>query len=186
MKLVETDTAVPADEVALEEDGKPTPPRPEHRRVSVSLLFTLFVLVATVVTVYLVVPERHNALMEAAIEAHESTAAFELERPTRAEVRAWSLALLEREVPWPDARDGVEILGVRSARVLNRRAALVRYRVDGAVVTVLVQRPRDAVPQAHWREHGDTMCISWRRGKFTFTAVGPAAEQGWREFFGTP
>jgi hypothetical protein len=183
MKLVETDTATPADDV---EEEIATPPRPEHRRVSVSLLFTLLVLVGTVTTIYLVFPERHNALIEAATAAHTSSEELELASPTQAELRAFALALLGREVPWPELRPGVELVGVHATSVLNRPAVLVKYRVDGAPVTVLVQRPRDALPQIHRRTEDGIYSVSWRRGKLTFIAVGPADEPGWRELFGAP
>jgi len=52
MKLVEAESTGPVEgDAALV-----TPPRPPHRRVSVSLVFTLTVLVGTVVTIYAMFP----------------------------------------------------------------------------------------------------------------------------------
>ena len=59
MKVVEAEVTGPVEG----EDAIVTPPRPLHRRVSVSLLFTLSVLIGTVVTSYTVFPARHNVLM---------------------------------------------------------------------------------------------------------------------------
>src|SRR6476469_3626942 len=87
-----------------------TPPRPPHRRVSVSLLFTLTVLIGTVVAIYLVFPARHNRLMTEAIEHHRDPApAWDLTAPTAPELRAWSIGLLGKEPPLPAA--GAKILG---------------------------------------------------------------------------
>ncbi len=56
-----------------------TPPRPPHRRVSVSLLFTLTVLVGTVVAIYLRFPTRNTVLMEEALPRDSVTGARDLE-----------------------------------------------------------------------------------------------------------
>lgn len=186
MKLIDAETHGPDEDHVLEEEGPAIPPRPEHRRVSISLLFTLFVLSATVVTVYVMVPERHNALMTTALDAHRGELEYELEAPSFSELRAWGIALLGREVPWIEPGPGIEIEGARSADVLNRTAAMVRYRVDGEPVTLLVQRPRDAVPRTYRRTEGELWCVSWRHGTFTFTAVGPADQERWKELVGAP
>lgn len=186
MKLVDAETHGPDEEHVLEEEGPAIPPRPEHRRVSVSLLFTLFVLSATVVTVYVMVPERHNALMTTAIEAHQGEVDYELTSPTASELRAWGIALLGRDVSWPEAGPGVEIVGAHSTEILNRPAAIVNYRIDGELVSLVVQRPRDAVPRTYRRTVGELWCVSWRRDSFTYTAVGPAAQERWKDLLGAP
>src|SRR5262245_22649562 len=98
-----------------------TPPRPPHRRVSVSLLFTLSVLIGTVVTIYLVLPARHNVLLTAAIERHRETdVSWERQEPTPGEARAWALGILGKDVPLPDG--ATRIIGVRRVEVLHRSA----------------------------------------------------------------
>ena len=187
MKLVETDTAGPRGAEEVEDETVQTPPRPEHRRVSVSLLFTIAVLVGTVVTIYKVFPERHNALMTAALEAHHADAEFELAGPSQSQLVAWSTALLGKDVPWPALEPDVEIVGVRALTVLNRSAAMVRYRIGGDPVTVVVQQPRDTPPRKHHRRDGDDLCLSWRAHKWTFIAVGPVSgAHRWAQFFGAP
>jgi hypothetical protein len=184
MRLVDTDTAGPADDAEAE---VVTPPRPERRRVSVSLILTLAVLVGIVVVVYGVFPERHNALMTAAIAAHRADVDLELVEPAREELLAWSMALLGRDTPLPELAADVKIVGARAMTVLNRRAAMVRYRIAGDVVTLVVQRPRDTPPRKHRRADGDQLCLSWRSHRFTFIAVGPAQSVGrWARYFGAP
>jgi len=75
MKLVEAESTGPVEgDAALV-----TPPRPPHRRVSVSLLFTLTVLIGTVVTIYAVFPARHNLLLTQAIARHrEASSTWDL------------------------------------------------------------------------------------------------------------
>ena len=68
-----------------------TPPRPPHRRVSVSLVFTLTVLIGTVVAIYMTVPARNNILVSEAIVQHRVTQTWNLTNPTTAEVRAWAI-----------------------------------------------------------------------------------------------
>ena len=69
MKLVEPE--IPhGDEEVLE---IPRPPRPERRRVYVSLALTLGVLAATVAAVYLAFPKRDNELLTEALEAHRAS-----------------------------------------------------------------------------------------------------------------
>ena len=77
MKLVEAEAEGPIEgETAIV-----TPPRPPHRRVSVSLLFTLTVLIGTVVAIYLMFPARHNVLLTEAIAQPPATEqAWDLDR----------------------------------------------------------------------------------------------------------
>ncbi|HTM21157.1 MAG TPA: hypothetical protein VL172_11630 [Kofleriaceae bacterium] len=187
MKLIEAETTGPG-ETEAEPPPVPLPPRPRRRRVSVSLLLTLLVLAATVTTVYLIFPERHNALIEAGFRLHrESDPELEIDHPTDAELAAWGVAAVGRDSEWPRQRDGIEVIGVRTATVLNRRVAVVHYKVKGDAVTILVQRPRDAVPRTLRRTDGDDKAVLWRRGKQTFVAVGPAATYAsWGPAIGVP
>jgi hypothetical protein len=186
MKLVETDVHGPKDDDEPPAPP-PTPPRPEHRRVSVSLLLTASVLIGTVVMVYVLFPERHNVLMSESLAAHRSEAAPELEWPSEAELGAWSLALVGKGVQWPAPGDGVEIVSARSIEVLQLPTAIVRYRVDGEPVTLVVQRTRDAVPRKHRRVDGAHLVLAYRRAPFSYVAVGPAASEDlWRERLDVP
>jgi len=185
MRLVEADTEGPRDED--EEEGT-TPPRPERRRVSRSLIFTLVVLTSIVVTIYKVFPKRHNELMSAVVAAHSEEIEFEITNPTRAELVAWSVALLGKDVPWPAHEANVKLVGLKSLRLVRRPAALVRYQISGERVSLLVQRPRDAVPRKHWRRVNGDLAISWRLKKgWTFTAIGPAdTVDRWGTYLGAP
>jgi hypothetical protein len=180
MKLVESEVHGPKDD---EEPPAPPPmpPRPEHRRATAS------VLIGTVVTVYVLFPERHNVLMTEALGAHRSDAEPELEHPTLAELNAWSVALVGKGAQWPAPEPGVELLATRSIQVLEQPTAVVRYRVEGDAVTLVVQRTRDAVPRKHRRVVGPDLVISYRRGPFSFVAVGPeATSDRWRPRLGAP
>lgn len=186
MKLVETDSEGPLDRGDSDAEIA-TPPRPEHRRVSVSLLLTASVLIGTVVAIYTIFPERHNLLMTRSLEAHREPPGFMLRDLTQAKLTAWGVALLDRSVPWPELRPGVTIVGVASLRVLNRAAAMVRYRVDDSEVTLVVQGARDVPPRTHRRTSQGDYVVSWRRGKWTFVAVGPASDADtWTAFLGAP
>lgn len=102
MKLVESDRHGPD---ATDDDVETsTPPRPEHRRVSVSLVLTVSVLVGTVVAVYGIFPERHNELLTRSLELHRDPPPFQLDAPQQTELAAWSIALFSRTnrtIPWP-------------------------------------------------------------------------------------
>jgi hypothetical protein len=186
MKLVETDSEGPLDRRDPDADSA-TPPRPEHRRVSVSLLLTASVLVGTVVAVYAIFPARHNVLMTRSLEVHREPPEFVHREPTHAELRAWGLGFLDRPAPWPEPRPGVSIMGVASISVLNQAAAVVRYRAWGSEVTLVVQRARSVPPRTYRRWDGDEYVVSWHKGKWTLVAVGPAADAGaWTELVGAP
>lgn len=184
MKLIESDRPGPADD----SDSEPaTPPRPERRRVSVSLLLTMSVLIGTVVTIYTVFPERHNLLMTRTLELHRQPPEFQLKRPSAAEVSAWGLAALDRNVPWPDSSQESTIVGATSFVVLNRRAALVRYRIGQDEISLVVQRARDALPRQHRRYDAEEYVISWRNGPWTFVVAGPSHSfSTWSRFVGAP
>ncbi len=170
MNLVEAEAVGPieGDEPAV------TPPRPPHRRVSVSLVFTLSVLIGTVVTIYLVLPARHDEIMTEAVRYHRaSDQSWDLEAPTPGELRAWAIGVVGKGAPLP--AEATQIVGARKVEVLHRDAALIGLKVGGEPVTCLVQHSRGIGPQLVERPDGDLRAVAWRRGKFTFVAVGPQA-----------
>lgn len=160
-----------------------TPPRPPHRRVSVSLLFTLTVLVGTVVAIYVVFPARNNVLLTEALARHRDPATgWDLTAPTASELRAWVLGVVGKDAPVPAA--SAKIVGARRIEVLNRDAALARVKVGDDEVTFLVQRARGMAAERSTRTDGDVRAIAWRRGPFTCVAVGPeATASAWRAAF---
>src|SRR5690606_28254623 len=98
MRLVETDTALADDDLP----ERPRPPRPEHRKTYVSLLVTGAVLITTVALVYVRFPKRDHEVIGSVIDHHEDPGAFDLVRPSRGELAAWSLGVFGRSAPWPD------------------------------------------------------------------------------------
>ena len=180
MKLVETDSPHGDEEVP----EVPRPPRPERRRVYVSLLLTLGVLAATVAAVYLAFPKRDNELVTAALDAHRERGPFQLERPSPAELKAWTVGVVGGAVPWPT---DLEVVGTWQIRILRRPAALVRFAVGDQEVTLMAMRARDAPPRKYRRHDGEELAISWRRGPWTLVAVGPVAEeQNWKASLHVP
>lgn len=180
MKLVETETEGP---VRLQtEDGPPTKPRPEHRRVYVSLVLTLGVLIGTVVAVYVFIPERANLRLQTAVAQHEATPqSFELTAPSPAELNAWSLGLLGKDVPWPKPSDGLTIVGARSLEILRRPAGYVRFAVGAPAaatqVSLVVMKAHDTPPRTARETVGNLLVLSWRNGKWTMIAIGEAATE---------
>ena len=167
MHLVEPEEVGPIEG----DDPRITPPRPPHRRVSVSLLFTLSVLIGLVVTIYLVLPARHNALLTEAIERHrEPGDGWDLEKPNETELRAWSIGVVGKDAPLPAA---ASVIGAKRVNVLNRDAALMRLQLGGDQVTYMVQNARGIAPKHDRKDDGDLHAKAWRRGKFTVVAVGP-------------
>ncbi|HET9622299.1 MAG TPA: hypothetical protein VFP84_13090 [Kofleriaceae bacterium] len=179
MKLVEAESTGPVEgDAALV-----TPPRPPHRRVSVSLLFTLTVLIGTVVTIYLVFPARHNVLVTEAVDVHRDPPAWDLAAPSVVELRAWMTGVVGTAPPLPG--DGtaatVSVIGAARRSILNRAAAIVRVRIGSDEVTYLVQHARGIAPERTERAEGDLRAIAWRAGPYTVVAVGPdAAAASWR------
>lgn len=184
MKLVETD--IPhgenEDDTSVE---APTPPRPEHRRVYVSLFLTLSVLAATVATVYTLFPKRDNELLTGAIDAHRDPGSLHIQSPNPSELDAWTIGVIGERIEWPMPDGDREVLGARAMRVLRRPAALVRYRIGQAEVTLLAMRARDAPPRRYRRANNGHVALSWRDGPWTFVAIGPSeSEEAWRAGIG--
>lgn len=171
MKLVEPEAEGPIEG----EEPIVTPPRPPHRRVSVSFLFTLTVLIGTVVAIYVAFPARHNVLLTEAIERHqEPEPKWDLVGPTAAELRAWAIGVAGKDVPLPPAAETTKIVGARSVTIHDRRAAVIRLAVASDEVTYLVQNTRGVAPKRAERDEDGLHAIAWRAGKYTCTAVGPA------------
>ncbi len=184
MKLVETDIETPP---RVDHEPLAVPAPAEHRRVAVSFILTSAVLIATVVSIYVVFPERHNELVSTAVSLHGEPGELDLDAPSHEALIAWSIAVVGKGAPWPAEQSRVRILGARETRVLRLRAAMVRYRIDDQVVTLLVQRARDTPPRTHRRRTGELLAVSWRRKRWTFVAVGRAAtSEAWRRVIGAP
>lgn len=169
MNLVEADATGPI------EGDEPlvTPPRPLHRRVSVSLVFTLTVLTATVVAIYLSFPARNTALMTEAIARHrESDARWDLTAPTGSELRAWAVGVIGKPPPLPATG---AVLGARETQVLGRRAAVIRVTIEHEPVTYIVQRTPVVSPERSEARDGELRAVAWRVDDFTCVAVGRAA-----------
>jgi hypothetical protein len=168
MKLVEADAVGPVEG----DDAVVTAPRPRHRRVSVSLLFTLAVLTGTVVAVYLAFPARHNLLLTEALSGHrEPPAQWDLSKPSPLELHAWAIGVAGKDVPLPQGK--VTVIGARRLELFQRGAALMRIKVGNDEVTYLVQHARGIVPEHTDRKDGDLRAIAWTRGPFACVAVGP-------------
>jgi hypothetical protein len=181
MKLVEAESTGPVEG----EDAVVTPPRPPHRRVSVSLLFTLTVLIGTVVTIYQAFPARHNVLVTEAIDGHRTPPLWDLAAPSIGELRAWALGIAGKDVPLPAG--SVQVIGAKRLELFDRGAALMRVRVGADDVTYLVQHARGMAPERFERTDGELRAIAWRAGKFTCVAVGPNADVAtWRHVVGAP
>jgi hypothetical protein len=182
MKLVEAESTGPVEG----DDALVTPPRPPHRRVSVSLLFTLTVLIGTVVTIYLVFPARHNVLVTEAMAVHRDPMAWDLSAPSAVELRAWMTGVVGAAPPLPGdgAATAVTVIGAARRHILNRAAAVVRVRVGGDEVSYLVQHARGIAPEGSERVEGELRAIAWRAGPYTVVAVGPDASVArWRQAF---
>ncbi len=168
MKLVEAESVGPVEG----DDALITPPRPPHRRVSVSLLFTLSVLIGTVVTIYTVFPARHNVLVTEALEQHrDPSPVWDLQAPSAGELRAWTIGVVGKDVPLPAA----PALGARRIEILKRHAALVRFKIGNDEVTYIVEHAARIAPEHSERHDGDLRAIAWPRGAFVCVGVGPDA-----------
>lgn len=185
MKLVDTDEDDPS--AHPEPPVRATPPRPEKRQVTVSLLLTVTILAGTVIAVFTIFPERHNELITSTVAAHRAATEWEIASPPDAELRLWARAVLGDPPPLPDPTSGATPLGARALSILDRRAALVRYRVGESEVSYLVQRARD-VPRRRVRTtDGPDAIEAWRSGPWTCVVVGPATTADrWRPVLGVP
>ncbi len=152
------------------EDAIVTPPRPPHRRVSVSLVFTLTVLIGTVVAIYVGFPPRHHVLMTEAIAQHrDEAAAWDLVQPTPAELRAFVTgAVGAKNVPLP--QEGIAE-GARRIEVLKKSTAVIRYRFAGEPVTYVVQIAASVGPDTTETED-ELRVVAWQTGRFRFVMVG--------------
>ena len=169
MKLVDADAEDPA--VA---PPPPPPPRRDKRRVSVSFVFTVTVLVGCVVAVFTLFPSRHNQVATSALAAHRDTAAWDLERPDAPTLIAWAKGAVGRDPPVPDG-PGLVPLGARRIAILRRPAAVIRYQIGGDQVTVVLQRARDLQRRTLHDDHDGDRVEAWRAGAWTVIAVGPRA-----------
>jgi hypothetical protein len=175
MHLVEAEAIGP-----IEGDApRVTPPRPLHRRVSVSLLFTLSILIGTVVTIYTVLPARHDVLATEAAHYHrDAPSSWDLDAPSPTELRAWAIGVVGKGVPLP--ADHAKIVGALRIELLRRPAAVIGLQVGADRVTFLVTNSRGIAPQHVERDEDDLRTVSWRRGTYTLVAVGPRATvQDW-------
>jgi len=169
VKLVDADAEDPA--VA---PPPPPPPRLDKRRVSVSFVFTVTVLVGCVVAVFTLFPSRHNQVATSALAAHRDTAAWDLERPDAPTLIAWAKGAVGRDPPVPDG-PGLVPLGARRIAILRRPAAVIRYQIGGDQVTVVLQRARDLQRRTLHDDHDGDRVEAWRAGAWTVIAVGPRA-----------
>lgn len=178
MKLVEAESTGPVEGDA----AQVTPPRPPHRRVSVSLLFTLTVLIGTVSAIYTTFPARHNVLVTEALARHRDTnPTWDLAALNPTELRAWAFGVVGKNVPLP--HDSV-VIGVRQLTILNRAAALIRLRVGDDDVTYLVQHARGIAPEHLERVDGDLRAVAVHKGPYAIVVVGvDAAAARWRAVF---
>jgi hypothetical protein len=181
--LIETD-----EERADDEDppvAVPRPPRPEHRRVYTSLLFTAAILIGTVVAVYWLFPARHHVLATSAVEHHRTpSVAWELPAPTPAELRAWMIGVAGENAPLPPGIERTPAIGAHAVQVLGRRAALVRLHAGADEITYLVTRARGVAPRSS-RKVDDLRVVEWRQGPWALVVVGPDATAAtWRPLVG--
>jgi hypothetical protein len=171
MKLVETDAEGPSAEASMV-----TPPPPEKRRVSISLIFTVSVLVATVVTIYTVFPARDNELLTVALRSHRAPPAWDLTHPDEAALRAWTLAAVGKRAPLPA---GLPAEGAALISILRRPTALVRYRLGAVDITYVLQRVHALSPPAAQRVVDGLRAVQWREGDWLVIGVGPEQDDAW-------
>jgi hypothetical protein len=151
-------------------------------------LFTLTVLVGTVVSIYLAFPARHNVLLTTAIELHREPPAWDLTAPSALEVRAWLSGVVGRNPAPPLPGDGTavtaRVLSAARLQVLNRAAAVMRVQVGDDEITYLVQHARGIAPEHTDRDDGELRALAWLSGPYTVVAVGAAGSaEHWRAAF---
>jgi hypothetical protein len=168
MKLVEAESEGPVEG----DDALITPPRPPHRRVSVSLVFTLSVLIGLVTTIYVVFPARHNVLATTALAYHrEPQPAWDLQTPTASELRAWTIGVVGKDPPLPN----LPAIGARRIDILERHAALIRFTVGTDEVTYIVGHAARISPEHSELVDSELRVVVWPRGPFVCAGVGPDA-----------
>ncbi len=167
MKLIESDAEGPNVEASIT-----TPPRPEKRRVSISLLFTLAVLVGTVVTIYTLLPARNQILVTEAFAGHRrDSKTLDLVGPTEGELQAWIIGALGKQAPIYTMVGAVPVAaGVIT--IHRRNASLVRYRVGAEEFTVLMQHAKGWAPESAERDDGDLHASLNHIGLWTVVTVG--------------
>jgi hypothetical protein len=186
MKLVETDADRPEDEA--EPAPAVTPPVPEKRRAYASLIFTAAILTGTVVGIYTVFPARRTEATREAVSQHRrADVPWQLAAPGRAELEAWTLALAGDGAPLPADGADLTAVGARVVPIHRRDSAFMRFRFAGDEISYLVVRSSDAPDGRASRRDGDDQVESWRTGKWTCIAIGPAASADrWRPRIGVP
>ena len=167
MSLVEAEATGPVEG----DDPIVTPPRPRHRRVSVSLVLTLSVLIGLVAAIYTVFPARHNVMAQTALAHHRDVTAWDLVAPSTIELRAWIVGAVGKGAPLPDA----QAIGASQIEVLDRPAALIRFKIGGDEVTYLVERAGRIEPEHAESKDNDLRVVEWPKGAFVCAAVGPEA-----------
>ncbi len=169
MNLVEAEATGPIEG----EEAIVTPPRPPHRRVSVSLLFTVTMLVGTVVTIYTVFPPEGDLAGEAIARHREVSPAWALTSPSPAELRAWVAGVVGEDAPLGLPRAGVVVLGARRVEVVHHAAALLRVHSGTADLSYIVQLARDDEPARLTHDEDELHAVAWRTGRFAYAVVGP-------------
>jgi len=165
MKLVEAESEGPVEG----DDAVVTPPRPPHRGVSVSLVFTLSVLIGLVVTIYMVFPARHNVLAQRAIALHRDPPPWDLVALSPEALGAWTTGAIGKGAPVP----AVAALGVSQFDVLERHAAAIRLQIGSDEVTYVVSHAGRITPQQQELHDGELRAVTWVHGAFVCVAVGP-------------
>jgi len=179
MNLVEAEATGPVEG----DDPIVTPPRPRHRRVSVSLVLTLSVLVGLVVAIYQMFPARHNELAQQAVAHHREPPAWDLPAPSQDQLQAFLIGAAGKGAPLPAAT----ALGASRIDVLDRHAALIRFKIGNDEVSYVVGHAARIAPKLTEDRDGDLRVVAWERGPFVFAAVGPDASAAtWLPIVGAP
>jgi hypothetical protein len=179
MNLVEAESTGPVEG----DDPIVTPPRPRHRRVSVSLVLTLSVLIGLVVAIYQVFPARHNQLAMQALGDHRAPPAWDLTAPAPPVLRAFLIGAAGKDAPLPNA----PAIGATRIDVLDRHAALIRFKIGNDEVSYVVGHAARIAPEHTEDRDGDLRVVAWERGPFVFAAVGPEASAAtWLPIVGAP
>ena len=168
MKLVEAESEGPVEG----DDALVTPPRPPHRRVAVSLLLTLSVLIGLVVAIYVVFPARHNVLATEALAGHrDPSPVWDLQAPSATELHAWTIGVVGKDPPLPN----LPAIGARRIEILERHAALIRFTIGHDEVTYVVGHAARISPEHSELRDGDLRVVAWPHGAFVCAGVGPDA-----------